>query len=225
MQNRSIHYLITCEHASNALPDEWSHLYSDADAQAVLETHRGWDPGSLELGKALGKKFSVEPIIYPWSRLLIEPNRSLHHPALFSKFTQMLSRENKEELINTYWKPHRERIIQNIQEAISNQKRVVHIGAHTFTPVWKGTERTVDIGLLYDPKRKKEQEFCQHWKIELSQSFPDLRIYMNRPYLGSADGLTTSLRKKFDEENYLGIELELNQNACLEFIDKFTDSI
>jgi len=34
---------------------------------------------------------------------------------------------------------------------------------------------------------------------------------MNRPYLGSSDGHTTSLRKEFGGESYLGIEIEVNQ--------------
>ena len=33
---------------------------------------------------------------------------------------------------------------------------------------------------------------------------------MNYPYLGKADGFTTSLRQEF-QERYIGIELELNQ--------------
>jgi len=34
---------------------------------------------------------------------------------------------------------------------------------------------------------------------------------MNRPYLGTSDGHTTSLRKEFRDESYLGIEIEVNQ--------------
>lgn len=33
---------------------------------------------------------------------------------------------------------------------------------------------------------------------------------MNYPYLGKADGFTTSLREEFQEQ-YIGLELELNQ--------------
>ncbi|MFI4875804.1 MAG: N-formylglutamate amidohydrolase, partial [Blastopirellula sp. JB062] len=40
---------------------------------------------------------------------------------------------------------------------------------------------------------------------------PDFRIRFNYPYLGKADGLTTSLRKKLTGDRYVGIELEVNQ--------------
>ena len=39
---------------------------------------------------------------------------------------------------------------------------------------------------------------------------PELKIRFNYPYLGKADGFTTYLRKIFPE-NYIGIELEVNQ--------------
>ncbi len=34
---------------------------------------------------------------------------------------------------------------------------------------------------------------------------------MNYPYRGASDGLTTHLRKRFHVNEYLGIELEINQ--------------
>jgi hypothetical protein len=37
---------------------------------------------------------------------------------------------------------------------------------------------------------------------------------MNYPYLGKADGFTTSLRHQF-QERYIGIELELNQKLLV----------
>lgn len=37
-----------------------------------------------------------------------------------------------------------------------------------------------------------------------------MNVRFNYPYLGKADGFTTHLRKKF-KDNYIGIELEVNQ--------------
>jgi hypothetical protein len=38
-----------------------------------------------------------------------------------------------------------------------------------------------------------------------------LRVRRNYPYLGTADGLVSFLRKEFSSELYIGIEIELNQ--------------
>jgi predicted N-formylglutamate amidohydrolase len=144
------------------------------------------------------------------SRLLIECNRSLHHPQLFSEFSNRLAKQTKHELIAKYYLPYRTSVESSINEYISSQKQVLHISLHSFTPELNGVIRQNDIGLLYDPKRKQEKEFCLTFKDALIAQDPTLKIRANYPYLGSADGFTTHLRKQFPE-NYLGIELELNQ--------------
>jgi len=52
-----------------------------------------------------------------------------------------------------------------------------------------------------------EKKFAEEWKKNISNR---LRVRMNQPYKGKADGLITNLRKLFSEEAYLGIELEVN---------------
>jgi hypothetical protein len=54
-----------------------------------------------------------------------------------------------------------------------------------------------------------------YFKKDLNAHLPDQRIRMNYPYLGKADGFTTSLRQEFQEQ-YIGIELELNQKLFAE---------
>jgi predicted N-formylglutamate amidohydrolase len=83
---------------------------------------------------------------------------------------------------------------------------------HSFTPLFAGKVRTTDLGLLYDPQRASESRFITHWRKELEQhSTNELTIHRNRPYRGTSDGFTTSLRKQYSNECYLGIELELSQ--------------
>lgn len=214
MMEKEIHLIVTCEHASNELPEEWRHLFEGAGD--VLETHRGWDPGAIQLAKTIAERLGVKLFVHPWSRLLVEPNRSLHHRQLFSEYTEHLSADERKELIHSCWSPHRDQIKQEIRSAASSGKQVVHIGVHTFTPVWKQKERDLDIGLLYDPKREEEKQFCVIWKKEFESSNPEFKIRMNRPYLGKDDGLTTGLRREFPVEEYLGIEVEVNQKYWFE---------
>jgi predicted N-formylglutamate amidohydrolase len=90
-------------------------------------------------------------------------------------------------------------------------KPVVHLSIHTFTPVLNGDERSVDIGVLFDPNRKSEYEFCHLFVDCLEQVLPHFKILFNEPYKGTDDGFTTYLRTKFPDEEYLGIEIEVNQ--------------
>ena len=100
-----------------------------------------------------------------------------------------------------------------IEKEINDEKEVLHLSIHSFTPELDGIVRNTDIGLLFDPIRKTEKKFCKKWKAEIKQG-SSLRVRNNYPYKGTADGFTTFLRKQFPEK-YRGIELEINQQLLL----------
>lgn len=198
--------VISCEHAGNAVPDAHAHLF--AGKEDVLNTHRGWDPGALPVAENLAHRFHVPLFACYQSRLLIEVNRALISPQLFSEFSTKLPAREKQSLIDTVYLPFR----QSVEGYISvSPKPVLHLSVHTFTPVWAGNERAVDIGILFDPDREGEQTFSTQLHSALSRQLPDFRIRYNEPYAGKDDGHTTHLRTKFSSEEYLGIELEINQ--------------
>lgn len=206
---KNIKVMLTCEHAGNTVPDAYKTLFTGAEP--ILDSHRGWDPGSLEIAQFLADLLHVELFYYPWTRLLVEINRSTHHQNLFSEFTRTLSQREKKSILDTYYHPYRDQINKRIAGHNSIKKRVIHIGVHTFTPIWDGKQRDVDIGLLYDPSHKLEKKFCSKWKQCMLKFNPGLRVRMNQPYKGVSDGLTTWLRNKYETDLYLGVELEVNQ--------------
>ena len=67
-------WLLTAEHAGHRVPPEWKHLFRDNPK--ILETHEGFDPGTFHLIQEL-TPLADAVIIYPYTRLLIEVNRSL----------------------------------------------------------------------------------------------------------------------------------------------------
>ncbi|MGH8118983.1 MAG: N-formylglutamate amidohydrolase [Gammaproteobacteria bacterium] len=82
---------------------------------------------------------------------------------------------------------------------------------HSFTPKLGKELRRADIGLLYDPRRRGERILCRKLQAILSQAAKGLIVRRNYPYRGTDDGLTTYLRKRYSEGQYLGIEIEINQ--------------
>ncbi|WBL24096.1 N-formylglutamate amidohydrolase [Zunongwangia sp. HGR-M22] len=201
--------ILSCEHASNVLPQKFAYLKNDQDL--VWTTHRAYDPGAFRLFQEL-LEISDFSFTYKFSRLLIEPNRSLHHPNLFSEYSKSLAKQEKRDLINLYYLTYRNKVEKCISELIKVGEQVVHISVHSFTPILNGIERNTDLGLLYDPSRKAEKKFAQIWKLNLAKEL-DIKIRFNYPYLGKADGFTTYLRRKFPK-NYIGIELEVNQKLA-----------
>jgi len=213
-RKRSLAVVVTCEHGGNRVPAEMRDHFPGA--QAVLQSHRGWDPGALPLAKRFAAELQVPLFSASVSRLVVELNRSKTHPKLFSEFTRTLKLADRSELLRKYWEPHRERVREAIQSLIAAGKMVIHLSVHTFTEVFDGEVRTTDIGLLYDPCRPLEKELCHLWQKQLRSAHCGWKIRRNDPYKGSSDGFTTHLRTQFDPASYLGIELEVCQKFFLE---------
>lgn len=199
--------VLTCEHAFNHIPEEYLKLFRKD--HNILETHEAYDPGAYDLFQSLGSLADFSHY-QKTGRLLIETNRSKWHKKLFSRYSGNLSDKEKEKIIKNYYEPYRKKVQQHIQKFIDSGDTVLHISVHSFTPVLNNVERNCDIGLLYDPQRKAEKETSKQWKDLILREDPSLKIRFNYPYLGLADGFTTSLRKEFPR-NYSGIELEINQ--------------
>jgi predicted N-formylglutamate amidohydrolase len=201
--------LITCEHAGNRVPRAYARVLRGAP----LDSHRGWDPGALPLARRIARRLRVPLRSVFWSRLLVESNRSIENRRIWSRWTARLPREERERILERYWWPHRSDVERAVRRAATAGRRVVHIAVHTFTPVLAGEARNADVGLLYDSARKRERALCRGWQKALRELDPKLRVRLNYPYLGSADGLPTWLRRRFAPGRYLGVELEVSQGA------------
>lgn len=205
--------LITCEHGGNQIPARYQHLFAGFDA--VLQTHRGFDPGALILAKELAKALHAPLFFSTTSRLLIELNRSIGHPRLYSEATRTAPAALRREILEQHYLPYRNQVEAEIAAAIARGRRVIHISSHSFTPELDGKVRNADIGLLYDPARRGETALCQRWQARLKTLLPELKVRRNYPYTGKSDGFTTYLRRRFPAAAYLGIELEMNQKHAL----------
>jgi predicted N-formylglutamate amidohydrolase len=199
--------VLTCEHGGQNIPKKYAYLFKEH--QLDLNSHKGYDLGSLDLFNHLKPcaYFSHSSEI---SRLLIELNRSLHHKKLFSGLSQNLSKKEKKTLIDTYYLVYRNKVENQIRKLIDSGETVLHLSIHSFTPTLNSKIRNCDIGLLYDSRNSSEKLFCIHFKGNLNKINSNYRVRFNYPYLGKADGFTTYLRKQFNED-YIGIELEINQ--------------
>lgn len=206
---RADRLLVTCEHAGNRVPRAYAGLFRGK--QRLLTSHRGWDPGALDLAATIARRLAAPLLISETTRLLVDLNRSVTNRAVFSDVTRRLDAASKQRILEQYYDPHRERVSRSVAGHVTRGRRVVHLAVHTFTPVRGGNVRRADIGLLYDPARSTETALCAGWRLRLRARQARLRIRSNYPYRGVADGLTTALRRRFSPSLYVGIELEVNQ--------------
>jgi predicted N-formylglutamate amidohydrolase len=201
--------LLTCEHGGARVPASYRALF--AGRAGLLRTHRACDRGSLPIARGLARQLDAPLIAATVSRLVVDLNRSPGHPRLLSAATRGLPPGARDRLMARYYHPHRRRIAAWIADHVAANTPVLHVAIHTFTPVLRGVRRDVDIGVLYDPARALERRLARAWVVALRAERPRLRVRLNAPYRGTADGLTRSLRKQFTDATYAGIELEVNQ--------------
>lgn len=205
--------LLSCEHGGRLVPPRYRKYFGSQAAKEALASHRGWDPGALSVARKLSLCLAAPLVSSRTSRLLVELNRSPHHPQLLSEFSRPLAGDPEalEELLAVHYHPHRDLVREQVREAIADGARVVHVGVHSFTPRLAGKTRRAELGLLYDPARPGELDLAREWSRGLRARRPEWRTRRNYPYRGNADGLTTALRKEFGPDDYLGLELEMNQ--------------
>ncbi|HEV3301907.1 MAG TPA: N-formylglutamate amidohydrolase [Planctomycetaceae bacterium] len=201
--------IVTCEHGGNRVPAAYAGLFRPH--RRILDSHRGYDPGSLELARACARRLKAPLHFATVTRLLVELNRSKGHQALFSAITKSLPQAERDVLLRDYYFPYRQRIEADLARAIADGRRAVHFSIHTFTPKLDRKVRRADVGLLYDPRRPGEAIVCKSIRQSLQLQRPDLLVRMNYPYGGKADGFTTTLRTKWPADSYVGIEIEVNQ--------------
>ncbi len=206
-------FIITCEHGGNRIPAPYRRLFRGH--RALLDSHRGYDPGSLVMAKALASAWRAPLVASTTSRLLIDLNRSIGHPQLFSAATRGAPAETRAQIVDEHYRPYRVQVEGLVRQAVSRGHRVIHISSHSFTAELDGRVRGADIGLLYHPGRRGEAKVCARWKESLAASAPELRVRRNYPYAGKGDGLTSHLRQRFAQSDYIGIELEVNQGIVL----------
>lgn len=200
--------ILSCEHAVATVPGEFAGIFAGADH--LLETHLGYDIGTLEVGRIV-ENLAEDAFYGRCSRLLIDLNRSLHHPRLFSSFSRGLPRSDRGRIVADWYEPFRNLFLDALEWTLAQHGEVLHISLHSFTPVLDGVARSNDIGILFDPGRHREKELARRLATAMREVQPSLSVRLNFPYRGIADSHTTSLRRRFSEDAYLGIELEINQ--------------
>ncbi|MDQ8201912.1 N-formylglutamate amidohydrolase [Pelagicoccus sp. SDUM812003] len=207
-------FIVTAEHATDVIPRSCIELLTGLIASS--ETHQIYDPGTKAIGVELASRLESSLLLGTCTRLAIDLNRSLGSASLFSPPVFAASEGLKIDLINDHYAPFRCETQQLIRKQISAGNTVVHLSLHSFTKVFLGQRREVDLGVLFDDQRSRESAVARAWLRNLKRVLPDLTIRENEPYHGREDGHTTALRRQYPDSQYIGIEIELSQELDLE---------
>lgn len=207
---RAIGLVLSCEHASWALPPG-EHLGLGED---VLRSQASWDPGAFEIAARLGDAADLAVHAGAFSRMWVDLNRPPEHPDVIPRISygalvpgnDDLSDAERARRLDAFHRPYWDAVRRDVQARLLDHGRCLLLSSHSFDPALDPERRTFDIGVLYDPARGFEAELAERLIFGLARA--NLSVRANQPYRGTGPGITTSLRDELPADRYAGIQLE-----------------
>ncbi len=196
-ENRPSNWLITCDHASNHIPDHY-----DANlglSQEDLDRHIAYDIGAIGVSECLAKELDCPMIASHFSRLLIDPNRGENDPTLIMQLydgsiipaNKNISDNAIQTRLDEYYRPYH----GALAHLAARQEDTIICAIHSFTPQLQGkAKRPWQIGILSAYDKRFTAPFIEALRAnEALQSKAhslgeELCIGDNEPYDGDLPG-------------------------------------
>ena len=200
--------LIVCEHASNRVPEALDGLGLDP---SLLDSHIAWDPGALGLAKALAGRLDAPLVHGGLSRLVYDCNRPPDAPDAIPAVSEVhdipgnidLAQGARARRVAHVYRPFENRLAYAIKACAG---LCLLVTVHSFTPVFRGERRSVEIGLLHgdDPR------FAQAMLAGAPASNRFV-TRINEPY-GPEDGVAHTLNAHGVANGLLNVMLEIRND-------------
>ncbi|GGL57231.1 N-formylglutamate amidohydrolase [Wenxinia marina] len=139
--DRRSRWLITCDHATNRVPD-WV-AGGDLGLPAEdMARHIAWDVGALGVAEALGEALDATVVSSRFSRLVIDPNRGEDDPTILMRLydgtvipaNRAADAAERERRLDRLWRPYH----AAIADLAGRREDTVYLAIHSFTPQLKG---------------------------------------------------------------------------------------
>ena len=184
--------LLVCEHASHRLPARMGTLGLSPDA---LESHIAWDPGALAVSRLLSDALDATLVYQRFSRLVYDCNRPPDSPGAMPAISEIYeipgnaALSGAERLARTaaIYNPFRQSLSDLVATRMADGRPPVIVTLHSFTPVYHGIRREVEVGILHD----NDSRLADAMLAAAGDDAPFLTL-RNEPY-GPQDGVTHTL--------------------------------
>ena len=175
-------FFMTADHAGRAIPQ----LLGDLGLPpSELQRHIAWDIGIAGVTETLAQALDAAAVLQAYSRLVIDCNR---HPGWASSIptvseltaipgNKAIPPAEREARRREIFLPYHQRIAELLHGRVAAGRRTVLIAMHSFTPVFKGEARNIDIGILYNRDRRLADIL-----LGLLRAEGDLAVGDNAPY-------------------------------------------
>ncbi len=203
--------LLVCEHASNFIPDPLANLGLDTE---LLHSHISWDPGAVEVARRISRALDAPLFSACVSRLVYDCNRPPSASDAIVAFSevheipgnQALTQQQRLQRIARIYQPFRDNLSELIKQRAANQQSTILITIHSFVPVYKGVQRTLDIGILHDSDTRLADALLA--PTDDPEAFIMRR---NEPY-GPEDGVTHTLKEHALPNGLANVMIEIRND-------------
>ena len=207
--------VLTCEHASERVPEgfakETGFTWPEAD-RWLLGTHWAYDLGAEAIAVEHARAVSARLVCARFSRLLVDPNRPPSSDTLFRDMAEGrpitmnrgLSSWERDARIGLLYEPFHDAVDRTVSES---RRAEIVFAVHTFTDVYEGQRRSLEIGILFD----REEELGARVLAGLARA--GFHVAANEPWSGKA-GLIHVAGHHGDRHGKRALELEVRQDLA-----------
>lgn len=182
-------FVLICEHASRTIPRKLGTL---GLAEADLTRHIAWDIGAEKVARLLSRLIDAPLLLQRYSRLAYDCNRPPESPDAIPEMSELtaipgnrkLSAEDRLARARDIYRPFHDGVSAVLDRRAASGQRSLVVSIHSFTPVYKGKPRSVELGILHDRDTTLSSK--------LIKSFPNVDARLNEPY-GPKDGVLHTL--------------------------------
>ncbi|MEQ5828166.1 N-formylglutamate amidohydrolase [Sulfitobacter sp. NFXS29] len=199
--------VLVCEHASRDIPAHFDGLGIDA---AARESHVAWDPGALSVAREMSDELDAVLVAGRVSRLVYDCNRPPEAPGAMPAQSEIfaipgnatLDEAARAERVARYYEPFRATLAATIKRVDAP----VIVTVHSFTPIYHGKPRAVEIGILHDSDTRLADAM-----LAVAADHTDLNVERNEPY-GPQDGVTHTLKEHCLVHGHPHVMLEIRND-------------
>lgn len=207
--------IFVCEHASCFIPPEFKALGLEGEA---LTSHIAWDPGALAVARALSDAFDAPAVAPAVSRLVYDCNRPSDAESAIPEQSEIydipgnvgLSDADRQARSERFYQPYRKALVDVIDGALAAGRKPAIVTVHSFTPVFKGETRDLELGVLHDEDARLGDAL-----LAAIEAAGDMSARRNAPY-GPENGVTYTLREHAISRGLLNVMIEIRNDLIAE---------
>lgn len=200
--------VLVCEHASRFIPPALADL---GLAPGDRESHAAWDIGARDLALHLSEALDAPLVAARVSRLVYDCNRPPEAPDAIPARSEVVEVPGNRNLgeaeraarVRDVYHPFRT-LLSRTLDAHPEPFAVVTI--HSFTPVYHGRQREVEMGLLHDDDPRLARAM-----LDAAPAHLPLLTRLNEPY-DAADGVTHTLREHAISRGVANVMVEVRND-------------